>query len=263
MKGKLSLQKFYSKTRGYLHSNSATILTCIGAIGVIGTAIMAAQATPKALELLELAEQEKGEPLTKLEKVLNVAPAYIPTFAVGASTIACIFGANVLNKKHQAALTSAYALVDNAYKEYRNKVKEMFGEETDRKIRDSIMLDHRKDIDVYTPGYCSIDTSGEMRLFYEEHRGRYFESTMEAVINAEYHFNRNFAMRGYACLNEFYEFLGLDETEAGNTLGWDCQRLVEEYEACWVDFSHRLVPLEDGMECYVIEMPIPPAIIAE
>jgi hypothetical protein len=169
----------------------------------------------------------------------------------------------VLNKKHQAALASAYALADNAYKEYRNKVKELYGEETDQKIRDSIAMDHRKDIDVYTPGYGPIDTSGETRLFYLEERGKYFESTMEAVINAEYHFNRNYAMRGFAYLNEFYEFLGLEETEAGNALGWDCMRLMEEYEACWIDFAHRRVALEDGMECYVIEMPIGPAILGD
>jgi hypothetical protein len=84
---------------------------------------------------------------------------------------------------------------------------------------------------------------------------------MEAVINAEYHFNRNYAMRGSAYLNELYEFLGLEKTEAGSVLGWDCLRLAEEYEACWVDFDHRIVRLEDGLECCVIEMPIPPALI--
>ena len=257
------LDKLCGKVQSYLRKNSSTILTCIGAIGVVGTAILAVKATPKALELLETAKEEKGEDLTTLEVVQTAGPAYIPTVVMGASTIACIFGANVLNKKHQAALTSAYALIDNAYKEYRNKVKEMLGEKTDQRIRDAIALDHREDIDVYTPGYGSIDTSGELRLFYEEHRGRYFEATMESVINAEYHFNRNFAMRGYAFLNEFYQFLGLEETEAGNVLGWDCQRLIEDYEAVWIDFDHRLVPLEDGMECYIIEMPIPPALIEE
>ena len=263
MKGSLALQKFCFKAGTYVRNNSSTILTVVGAIGVIGTAITAVTATSKALELLEAAKDEKGEELTKLEVVKNAGPAYIPTIVIGASTIGCIFGANALSKKHQAALVSAYALADNAYKEYRNKVKEMFGEETDQKIRDSIALDKRKDIDVYTPGYTSIDTSGEIRLFYEEHRGKYFEATMEAVINAEYHFNRNFAMRGYAFLNEFYEFLGLEETEEGNVLGWDCSRLLEDYEASWIDFSHRLVPLEDGMECYMLEMPIPPALMED
>lgn len=257
------VQKICGKTQRFLRNNSSTILTVVGAIGVVGTAILAAQAAPKALERVETAKEEKGEELTTLEVVQAAGPVYVPTVLVGASTIACIFGANILNRRNQASLVSAYALVDNAYKEYRNKVKEMLGEETDQKIRDAIAMDKCKQIDVYTPGYGSIDTSGEPRLFYEEHRGKFFESTMEAVINAEYHFNRNYAMRGFAFLNEFYEFLGLPETEAGKVLGWDCQRLIEEYEAVWIDFDHRLVPLEDGMECYVIEMPIPPALIED
>lgn len=263
MKGNLSLEKFCFKARAYVNNNSSTILTVIGAIGVVATAVMAVKATPKALQLIEEATDEKGEELTKLEVVKNAGPAYIPTIVMGASTIGCIFGANVLNKKHQAAIASAYALADNAYKEYRKKVTELYGEETDRKIRDAIILDHRKDIEVYTPGYGPIDTSGETRLFYDETSQRYFESTMEAVINAEYHFNRNYAMRGFAYLNEFYEFLGLEETEAGNALGWECMRLLEDYEASWVDFAHRRVPLEDGLECYVIETPIPPEILGD
>jgi hypothetical protein len=256
-----ALQTISSKARGYLRRNSSTILTWVGAIGVIGTAVLAAQATPKAVKLMEAAKEEKGEELTTLEKVKAAAPVYIPTVVVGASTIACIFGANVLNRQNQASLASAYALIDSAYKEYRNKVKELYGEETDRKIRDSIAMDKRENIDVYVPGYGPIDTDGEVRLFYEEYRGKYFESTMEAVINAEYHFNRNYAMRGEAYLNEFYDFLGLEHTKAGDTLGWDCERLMNEYEACWIDFDHRRVELEDGLECYIIDMPIPPALV--
>lgn len=258
-----ALEKICYQTKRYLRKNSSTILTCIGAIGVVGTAILAAQATPKAIELLNTAKEEKGEDLTTLEVIQTAGPAYIPSVVMGASTIACIFGANVLNKKHQAALTSAYALVDSAYKDYKNKVKEMLGEETDRKIQEAIVADKCKDVDVFVPGYGSIDTSGELRLFFDMQRGDYFESTMERVINAEYHFNRNFSMRGCACINEFYEFLGLRGIESGDVLGWDCSWLIEEYEATWIDFSHRKVELEDGMECYIIDTPIPPKLLED
>lgn len=45
---------------------------------------------------------------------------YIPTAAFGLSTIACIMGANALNSRKQAALTSAYALINQSYKEYKD-----------------------------------------------------------------------------------------------------------------------------------------------
>lgn len=41
-------------------------------------------------------------------------------------------------------------------------------------------------------------------------------------MDAEYHLNRKFVLRGYASLNEFYMFLGLPQTNLGEVLGWTC-----------------------------------------
>ena len=112
----------------FLRRNSPTILTFLGAAGVVATSIAAAKATPKAMALLEKTKEEKGEELTKLEMVKVAGPAYIPAVAIGASTIACIFGANALNKKTQASIMSAYALLNTSYKQYKSKVKELYGE---------------------------------------------------------------------------------------------------------------------------------------
>ena len=251
-----AIYKLTARTGLYLKRHSSTILTCIGAIGVIATTVTAVKATPKALEVLKQAEEDKGAELTKLEVVVTAGPAYIPSAAIGVSTIACIFGANVLNKKQQAAVASAYALADNAYKEYRGKVKELYGVETDNKIRDAIAKDKRnEDIHAYAPGCASLPSSGEKQLFYEEYRGKYFEATMDDVINAEYHLNRNFALRGCASLNEFYEFLGLEKTEFGDVLGWNSMEMVEGGLMPWIDFSHRKTTVtDDGLSCYIIEM---------
>ena len=247
----------------YLKRNSSTILSIAGAIGIVVTATSVATATTKAVKLLEEATADKGEKLTKTEVVLTTAKVYIPPIIIGASTIACVLGANVLNKRQQASLASAYALADGMYKEYRGKVKELLGEETDIRIRDAIAMEHCKEQYVGTPGCHSIDTSGETRLFYEPNIGLYFESTMAAVLNAEYHLNRNFSMRGYAELNEFYDFLGLDQTKAGSSLGWDCQQLIEEYESTWIDFDNRVVTLDDGLEVCIIDTPITPVLLDE
>ena len=252
-----------NKVLTFLRRNSSTILTCIGTVGVIATAIAASNAGQKAKELLEEAKNEKDEKLTKIEKIAIMVPSYIPTAIIGISTIACIFGANVLNKRQQAALISAYALMENTYKEYRGKVKELLGEDTDIKIQDSIIKQKCKKQQVYVPGLQSIDTSGETRLFYDLYSDSYFESTMEAVINAEYHLNRNFSMRGYAELNEFYDFLGLKPTKEGSILGWDCNWMTEDFEATWIDFDNRIVTMNDGLEVCIINTPIQPRILDE
>lgn len=256
-----TLQQLTYRTQQYLKTHSSTILTCIGAAGVVVTAVTAVKATPKALRLLEEATDEKGEDLTKLEAVKVAGPAYIPSVLIGASTIACIFGANALNKQQQAALTSAYALVDNAYKEYREKVKELFGEETDIQIRDAIIKDKVKDDwHAYTPGLNSLILPDDKRLFYDEIGRRYFEARPGDVFNAEYHLNRNFTLRGCANLNEFYMFLGLEETEEGEALGWSADDFLESGMGPWIDFDHRTVTLEDGLECIAISSLLGPDI---
>ena len=185
------------------------------------------------------------------------APAYIPSVVIGASTIACIFGANVLNKRQQAALVSAYALVDGAYKDYRNKVKEMLGEETDHKICDAIMKDKREaGVVAYAPGLNPGNLEGERCLFYDEYGERYFEATMAEVLNAEYHLNRNFLFRGCVSINEFYSFLGLEKTDFGDRVGWIDEDFTEGGILPWIDFDHRITKIEDGsedgLECTVI-----------
>ena len=238
----------------------STILTCIGAVGVIVTAITAVKAAPKAAERIELAKKKKGEKLTKTEVIKAAYKPYIPAALIGAGTIACIFGANVLNKRQQASLISAYAVLDKSYKQYKNKLIELYGKETHEEIVEAIAVETAKEVGITAGCLCTNtcltdeESCGDPVLFYDEWAGRYFESTIEQVIAAEYHINRNFCLRGYVILNEFYDFLGIDETDYGNTVGW-----TPEDGFLWIDFQHTKVELDDGLECYIIEAPWGPS----
>lgn len=247
-------------TKVFWKRNGSTILTCAGAVGLLVTGVMAAKATPKALKKIEEAKEEKGEDLTKLEAIRVAGPSYIPTVLVGVSTIACMFGANVLSKRNQAALASAYALLDSSYKEYKETLKELYGEEAHQNIMDHIVIEKAKEVGITAESLCANtcltddESCGDPVLFYEEWSGRYFESTIEQVITAQYHTNRNFVLRGYTPLNELYEFLGLEPTDYGSALGW-----AVEDELYWIDFNHRKVTMDDGLECYIIETPWGPS----
>ena len=227
---------------------------------MITTTVLAVKATPKALKALNEAKEEKGEELTVLETVRVAGPSYIPTVLIGTSTIACIFGANILNKRQQAAMMSAYALLDNSYKEYKAKLKELYGEETHQEIVNAIAVEKAKEVGITAESLCTNtcltddESCGEPVLFYEEWSGRYFESTIEQVITAQYHINRNLVLRGYVTLNELYEFLGLKITEYGDTLGW-----AVEDEFYWLDFNHHKATMDDGLECFIIETPWGPS----
>lgn len=243
----------------FFKRHGSTILTCMGAVGVVATSIMAVKATPKALEQIKEAEEEKGDDLTKLEIIKATGTTYIPSIAMGVGSIACIFGANILNKNQQASLASAYALIETSFKEYKNKLKELYGEETHNNIIDAIAVEKATDMWVRSDYLCTecdlaIDEDSEPRLFYDMHSGRYFETTIEQVLSAEYHLNRNYILRGYAYLNELYEFLGIEQTDYGSVLGW----APNDDGMYWIEFSHRKAVLDDGLECYIIDMPFEP-----
>ena len=250
-----------TKPNLFLKKNSATILTVAAAVGVITTSVLSSKAAIKASRVLAHKEEEKGEKLTFEETISAVWTIYIPPVVAGMSTIACVFGANILNQRQQASLASAYALVDSSYKEYKAKLKELYGEEAHNNIVDAISAEKCDEVHISAGGLTSaytqeIESDTEPRLFYDEYSGRYFETTIEKVLLAEYHLNRNYILRGFARLNEFYEFLGIEPTDYGETVGWDiCGEIY------WIDFNHRKAFIgddNDGFECYIIEMPYYP-----
>lgn len=247
--------------RQFWHQNAATILTSLGGVGVVTTAIFAAKATPKATKLIEEAENEKGAMLSKWEKVKVTGKVYIPTAVSGVATIGCIIGANMLNKRQQASLVSAYALIDNSYKQYKQKVIELYGKDTHEEIMDAIAAEKAENIPI-TGAYFATTTDlqadiydGEEILFYEEYGERFFTSSMPRVLNAFYHSNRNYILRGYSVLNELYEFLGLEPTDFGSEVGW----APKDEGMYWLEFDLRKTMIK-GTECIVISMPFEPSV---
>ena len=244
MKGAKLLNRIARK----IQISSPTILSLVGAGGVIATSIIAVKATPKALRILEdqhyhhYYNSEEPNNVSKMDIIKMTWKCYIPTAIVGTSTIACILGANVLNKKNQASLVSLYSMVDQSYKRYKLAAGEVFGEDADKKIKAQVAKDTYVSCDgnkVYSP-----DQDGsEKVLFYDYFSGRYFTSTIAAVINAQYHMNRNFILRGESCINEFYNFLGIDPIEGGDDIGW-----ADEYAEAgfaWIDFEISKITMDD------------------
>lgn len=233
------------RSKQFFNRNGATILTCAGGVGTVATAVLAVKATPKALRLLEEAKEEKGEDLTKLEVVRVAGPAYIPSILVGVSSLACIFGANVLNKNKQASLISAYALVDNSYKEYKKKVQELYGSESEVRVQEEIAKDKYDEGTVVDP---------DKELYYDEFSGRYFESTKYDVQHAEYRLNQELHSRGWVTINEFYEWLHVDPIDGGDVLGWSEGGNYEHYWQSWIDFNHHKTLIDDDLECTIVSI---------
>lgn len=252
MKGIEKLSREVCKALRSLKRASPTILSYASAVGVAGTAVLTARAVPKAMQRIKEAEHEKGSKLTGAEKAAVSIPAFLPAVASGAGTIISILGANALNKKQQAVLTSAYALTSSMFTEYKNKVKELYGDDSEKEILEAIAKDK--------PHERASD--GKV-LFYEPYYGSFFESTMYEVLEAEHLLNRLFVLRGYVSLNDFYSLLGLEKTEAGEALGWSIYMGCEFYGYQWIVFSLENASIDDGcdeegLECYIITYPFSP-----
>ena len=160
--------------------NASTILTCLGAAGVVVTSVLTAKGVTKAEILMEDRENriwrhgEKLEPLTKREEIMTVIPAYIPAIISGAATIACILGANILNKYQQASLISAYTLLNSSYTEYKKKVAELYGEDANNRVQEEVVRDRYESTE--------IDIPDEECLFFDFAALRYFTAPMSDVI---------------------------------------------------------------------------------
>lgn len=261
--------KIITQSKIRLKHGSPTILTCLGAIGVVATSVLAIRATPKAVRKIRADSciNHDGDPdaYTKTEAFQSAWMCYIPASLVGMSTIACIFGANILNKHQQATITSAYALLSNAYQDYERTTKEIFGEEGHQKILDAIAAEKADDVYISSPGICGSDSLSfsernpeDARLFYDSFSRRYFESTIPQVLEAEYHLNRNWALGREICVNDLYDFLGIDKIPGGEALGW-----FYEDGISWIDFNHHKTVLEDGLDVLVIDIEFPPRLVTD
>lgn len=245
-----------------LRRNSPKILTLLATIGTASTAFATARATPKALLLIQEAEAQKGEDLTALEKVKVATTPYIPVILLGSATVMCIFGAQMLNRRAQSSMASAYALLDQSFKDYRRKLKEIYGDEADKKVIEALAVEKSQTVYInasYLEGSCDLsleENSSKSVLWYDEYSKRFFTASLEQVLMAEYHLNRNYILRGEAVVNELYEFLGLEPTDWGAEAGW----APMDEGMFWIEFNHIPAKLDDGSVFYIIEMPFEPVL---
>lgn len=247
-----TLSKVGRQIGRFFRKNGPVIMAVVSVVGVPVTAYLTAKAVPKSELDKDQAANEKGEELTIVENVVASIPAYAPAIAAGGATIACVCFGTMLSQKQQAAMAGAYLTVANAYGDYKKKVAQLYEEGSDEQVREAILEDACQ-----KEGYPK-PPEGEKLLFWEEIRGEFFERTMEEVLLAEYHLNRNFVLGGSVTLNEFYEFLELMPIKVGDILGWSYDAGFCMYGYQWIDFVHRKVELDDGLECYIIDMPFVP-----
>jgi hypothetical protein len=239
-----------AKTLKLVADNSPTILTTIGVTGTVVTAYLTGRATFRASELIAIEETlvPSDAELTDKDKIGLVWREYIPAFAVGTLTIACIIGANRIGTRRAAALAAAYSLTEKAFDEYKDKVRDQIGAQREQRVRDEIAQD-RVSANPVSSNQVIITGNGDV-LCYDAITGRYFNSNVEAIRKAQNDINRDILHNLYATLSEFYGYIGLPSTSYSTEVGWN----VDDY----LDIDFSAVLSEDGRPCISISYQVSP-----
>lgn len=227
-----------------MQEHAPGVLFGLGVVGMIGSTVLACRGTLKLETTLE-----KGQKDLAIHKAINndeyteqmrrkdiariyvrtgaeVTRLYAPSIVVGTASIACLTKShNILNDRI-TAITAAYAAVDKAFREYRERVVERYGEETDRQMRygsEKVEVinpetGRKKTVDRVPPGELS-----QYARFFDQHSeswGKDPEINFIYLKSQQTYFNNLLQARGHVFLNEVYHELGLPHSGAGAVVGW-------------------------------------------
>lgn len=253
---KEKLMRTYKKVELKAMKHSPEILAGVGVVGVIASTVMACKATTKLSDILEESKDQldqiktvavdpayadkyseddakKDTTITYVQTGVKVAKLYAPSVILCAGSLGCLLASNNILKKRNAALSAAYMTVDKSFKEYRKRVADRFGEEVEKEIRYNIKAKEVITVDEngneVTETVKIMDGTDDPNTYSDY--ARFFDESCAAWQNdAEYNLtflkaqqqyaNDLLKSRGRLFLNEVYRMLGIDETKAGQVVGW-------------------------------------------
>lgn len=225
----MTMQDHINRAGSAFKKHAPEILTGASVVGLGATAYLTGRAAFKAggivvSETLTRAEAAEVDDLdsvkmTPQEIVKETWKLYIPAMVVGLATCAAVISGNTISRNRQIALISAAAIVEQAHREYQDKVIETTSKPKEKKIHDAVLQDKvdekREEINGIT-----IAKEGDM-ICLEKFTGRIFVTTADKINKAEIEFNREVIHSGGGSVNEFLGLLGLPYVDAASAVGWN------------------------------------------
>lgn len=183
---------------------------------------------------------------------LSAVKAYGPSLAlIGAGGLMIGAGHNIQCKR-LAQMSAAYATLSSSFKKYSDNVIERFGEKVDGDLRIGYNPDKekaeekpsedKKDVEE-PPKFSDIyPTSGiysEYARIFDESNPHFKKQPVYNQVfldSCEREANDKLRIKGYLYLNEVYEMLGYEPTEAGQIVGWMYDKHQKDG---YITFNHR------------------------
>ena len=241
-----------------LKKHAPDILIVGGAIGTVAGAVLACKATTKLPEVKAKAEEnisaikavheighladgtpyddkdyKKDLTLTYVKTGVDFAKLYGPAVLLGGASLGCMLKSHGIMRGRNVALAAAYATVDKSFKEYRGRLVERFGEELDKELKyniktrevDEVVTDEEGNETTVKKTIKTIDNPNpsEFAIFFDEYCEGWTKSAdanKTFLMQQERWANERLQLKGHLFLNEVYDMLGAQRTQAGNTVGW-------------------------------------------
>lgn len=208
-----------STIRIFAKNNSSAILTGFAITGVVATAIFTGKASIEAEKILEDMPEEKKE--DRKEKIKAIVPVFLPAMISGAATIFCLCASHTIDSQKQMALMSAYSLSEHAMK----TMEEKLGDKKLKQVKESIF---EEEVQKNPPREENIKDTGKGKTkFRDGIFGGDFYGDIEYVKSVFNKYNKMLNDGDIVYVNDLRWDLGLEQTEMGSILGWDCGQLDE------------------------------------
>lgn len=259
-----------------LKKYSPEILTAAGVIGTIGSTVLACKATLKVEDILDEAKKKsnlinavhdgeievdaeytdedysKDLLINRTQTALKLVKLYGPAISLGVLSITAILGGQHILRKRNVAVMAAYKLCEESFNNYRSRVKDELGEEKDRQFYYGMTEETVKDKVKSKDGKTKTVTKKVEKApdhLYSQY-ARFFdevninwdkspEQNMYFLKMVQNQMNDKLKARGHVFLNEVYDALGFDRSEAGQLVGWvwDKDNTAMEAGDGYIDFG--------------------------
>jgi hypothetical protein len=188
------------------------------------------------LEKYSEKDHQKDLAVAYTQTTVNFIKLYGPAVTLGAASIFCLISSHGIMQKRSAALVAAYKAVEEGFKAYRKRVVEEYGEETDYMFKNGLRKEEiiEQEIDPETgkkhnvkkQQYVAVNPNGGPSVY-----AKYFDEsctqwTKDPDYNLMYikgvqdYYNKMLMAKNHVFLNEIYDALGIERTQAGAVVGW-------------------------------------------
>jgi hypothetical protein len=192
---------------------------------------------------------------------------YAPSVTIGVVSIGLLTGSHIQLARRNSALMVAYAAIQQAFEEYRERVRYQYGEERELDIFHGVTTEVIENADGDKLERKIKDPNGismYARFFDEFSTNWQKDPELNRIfVQCQQNYaNHLLQARGHVFLNEVYDMLGIDRSSAGQVVGWvmngDGDNYVnfgmfDAYNSAFINGAERSILLDFNVDGVVYD----------